>query len=53
MKTLSLVRLFRQRRTYWAAIKELSSFSDRELQDIGISRADIHTIAQQMSEEQQ
>ena len=53
MKVLSLGRLFRRRRTYRAAVKELSSFSDHELQDIGIVRADIRTIAHQMSKEQQ
>jgi len=51
MKMFSLARLLRRRRTYWTALKELSSYSDRELRDIGIDRADIHAIAQQMSEE--
>ena len=52
MKLLSLARFFRRRRTYWTVLQELSSYSNHELQDIGIDRADIHAIARQMSEQQ-
>ena len=48
----SLIRFFRARRTYWSVVQELSNYTDRELHDIGIDRADIHSIARQMSEEQ-
>ena len=34
-------------RRYREAVRELSQLSDRELQDIGISRADIESIARQ------
>ena len=53
MQILSLGRFFRRRRTYRTVLKELSSYSNHELHDIGIDRADIHTIARQMSQEQQ
>ncbi len=53
MQMLSLARFFRRRRTYRTVLKELSSYSTHELHDIGIDRADIHTIARQMSQEQQ
>jgi uncharacterized protein YjiS (DUF1127 family) len=48
----SLMRLLRARRTYWSVVQELSNYSDRELHDIGIDRADIHQIAQVASREQ-
>ncbi len=53
MKMLSLARFFRRRRTYRTVLQELSSYSNRELHDIGIDRADIHAIARQMSQELQ
>jgi uncharacterized protein YjiS (DUF1127 family) len=34
-------------RRYRDAVRELSQLSDRELSDIGISRADIQSIARQ------
>ena len=40
-----LTRLFQARRTYWSVVRELSTYTDRELYDIGIDRADIHSIA--------
>jgi uncharacterized protein YjiS (DUF1127 family) len=52
MIMLSLTRFLRRRRTYRTALQELSGYSDHELHDIGIDRADIHSIARQMSEEQ-
>jgi uncharacterized protein YjiS (DUF1127 family) len=53
MKILSLGRFFRRRPTYRTAVHELSGYSDHELHDIGIDRADIHEIARRMSENQQ
>ena len=53
MKMLSLARFFRRRRTYRTVLQELSSYSNHELHDIGIDRADVHAIARQMSQEQQ
>jgi len=53
MKMLSLARFLRRRPTYRTVLQELSDYSDHELHDIGIDRADIHAIARQMSEEQQ
>ena len=53
MKILSLGRFFRRRRTYRTVLQELSGYSDHELHDIGIDRADIHEIARRMSENQQ
>ena len=47
-----LTRLFRARRTYWSVVRELSNYTDRELHDIGIDRADIHAIARLASQEQ-
>jgi uncharacterized protein YjiS (DUF1127 family) len=51
MKILSLTRLLRRRRTYRTILQELWSYSDHELHDIGIDRADIHEIARRTSEE--
>ena len=48
----SLMRFWRARRTYWSVVHELSDYSDRELHDIGIDRADIHEIARLASREQ-
>jgi uncharacterized protein YjiS (DUF1127 family) len=41
----NIVRFMRERRTYWNVIHELSSYTDRELHDIGIDRADVNAIA--------
>ncbi len=41
----SLRRFMRARRTYWSVVHELSAYTDRELHDIGIDRADIHEMA--------
>jgi len=41
----NLIRFLRERRAYWSIVQELSAYSDRELHDIGIDRADIHEIA--------
>ncbi len=40
-------RFFRERRVYWSVMQELGSYTDRELHDIGIDRADIGQIARQ------
>ena len=52
MKMFSLTRFLRRRRTYRNVLQELSSYSDHELHDIGIDRADIHEIARRTSQEQ-
>jgi uncharacterized protein YjiS (DUF1127 family) len=38
-------QFFRDRRVYLSVIRELSTYTDRELQDLGIDRADIPHIA--------
>jgi uncharacterized protein YjiS (DUF1127 family) len=38
-------RYFHARHVYWSVVRELSAYSDRELHDIGIDRADIEAIA--------
>jgi len=48
----TLMRFLRARRTYWSVVQELSVYTDRELHDIGIDRADIHEIARVASQEQ-
>jgi uncharacterized protein YjiS (DUF1127 family) len=53
MKMLSLARFLRRRRTYKNVLQELSRYSDRELHDIGIDRADIRVIARETSQDQQ
>jgi len=49
---LPLTRFFRARRTYWSVVRELSEYTDRELHDIGIDRADIHSIARLAAQEE-
>ena len=51
MKLFSLSRFLRARKTYWSVVEELSHYSDRELHDIGIDRADVHEIATLASKE--
>jgi uncharacterized protein YjiS (DUF1127 family) len=51
MKKFSLTRFLRTRRVYWHVLQELSAYTDRELHDIGIDRADIHQIARLASQE--
>lgn len=41
----AIVRRFQDWRRYGLAVQELSQLSDRELADIGITRADIPRIA--------
>jgi uncharacterized protein YjiS (DUF1127 family) len=43
-------RYFRERRVYWDTMRELSTYTDRELHDIGIDRADIEHIARQAAQ---
>ena len=45
MMLFNIRRFFRERRAYWSVVQELAAYSDRELHDIGIDRADIHEIA--------
>jgi uncharacterized protein YjiS (DUF1127 family) len=45
MKLFNVMRFLRERRTYWSVVQELSNYTDRELHDIGIDRADIREIA--------
>jgi uncharacterized protein YjiS (DUF1127 family) len=45
-------RFLRARRVYWSVLQELSSYTDRELLDIGIDRADIPEIARLASREE-
>jgi uncharacterized protein YjiS (DUF1127 family) len=48
--SLSFVgRYFRARQVYWSVVRELSAYTDRELHDIGIDRADIYHIAREAS----
>jgi uncharacterized protein YjiS (DUF1127 family) len=44
-----LAKFFRTRQVYWSVLRELSAYTDRELHDIGIDRADIEKIAYQAS----
>jgi uncharacterized protein YjiS (DUF1127 family) len=53
MKMFSLTRFLRARRVYWSVLQELSGYTDRELHDIGIERADIREIARLASREQE
>lgn len=53
MIMFSLMRFLRARRAYWSTVQELSDYSDRELHDIGIDRADIHEIARVAAQERQ
>jgi len=46
-----LARLLHVRRKYWSVVRELSNYTDNELHDIGIDRADIHPIARLASQE--
>ena len=52
MKKFSFTRLLRARRMYWSVVQELSHYTDRELHDIGIDRADIYNIARLAAHEQ-
>jgi uncharacterized protein YjiS (DUF1127 family) len=45
MKLDFLRRYFRTRNVYWNVVRELSCYTDRELHDLGIDRADIPEIA--------
>jgi uncharacterized protein YjiS (DUF1127 family) len=40
-----IIRFLRSWRRYHQSLNELSQLGDRDLQDIGISRSDIHTVA--------
>jgi len=45
MKLTFFRRYFRARNVYWNVVRELSCYTDRELHDLGIDRADITDIA--------
>ena len=47
--TMGLGRRRAQDRAYRSTVRQLSAMSDRDLTDIGIHRANIHTIAQQVA----
>ena len=47
----SLRRFLRARNVYWNVVKELSYYTDRELHDLGIDRADIPDIARAASQQ--
>jgi uncharacterized protein YjiS (DUF1127 family) len=42
---MSIIRNFRNWRRYRDTVNELSRLSNRELNDLGITRAEIHSIA--------
>jgi uncharacterized protein YjiS (DUF1127 family) len=42
---MKLIRNYRNWRRYRDTVKELSSLSNRELSDLGISRAEIEVVA--------
>jgi uncharacterized protein YjiS (DUF1127 family) len=44
-------RYFHARHVYWNVVRELSTYSDRELHDLGIDRADIEQIARAASKD--
>jgi uncharacterized protein YjiS (DUF1127 family) len=44
---MNVARSFNNWRKYRQTVTELGRMSSRELQDLGISRADIHSIARQ------
>ena len=43
---MNLLRNFRNRRRYRDTVRELSRLSNRELSDLGITRAEIEAVAQ-------
>jgi len=47
--TMGLGRRHAQNQAYHSTVRELSAMSNRDLVDIGIHRADIHSIAQQVA----
>jgi uncharacterized protein YjiS (DUF1127 family) len=53
MKKFSISLFLQRRRTYRSVLRELSSYSDHELGDMGIDRVDIHKIARSAAQEQE
>ena len=43
---MNLIRNYRNWRRYRDTVNELSRLTNRELSDLGISRAEIHAVAQ-------
>ena len=52
MELTFLKRYFQQRKTYRRVFNELASCTDRELQELGFFRVDIHSIAMQAAQEE-
>ena len=46
-ETMNIARTINNWRKYRQTVNELGRMSSRELQDLGINRADIHSIARQ------
>ena len=44
-----LINRFQRWRRYRTTVRELQNLSSRELQDLGLSRDDIHRVARQAS----
>ena len=42
---MDLIKNFRNWRTYRQTVNELSRLSNRELNDLGIARSEIHSVA--------
>jgi uncharacterized protein YjiS (DUF1127 family) len=42
---MNLIRNYRNWRRYRETVNELTRLSNRDLSDLGIARADIHTVA--------
>ena len=51
MELTFLKRYFQQRKVYRRVFDELASCTDRELQELGFFRVDIHRIARQAAQE--
>jgi len=45
----NLVNRYQRWRRYRTTVRELENLTTRELEDLGISRADIHRVARQAS----
>jgi uncharacterized protein YjiS (DUF1127 family) len=47
--TPDLINRFQRWRRYRTTVRELQNLTSRELQDLGLSRGDIHRVARQAS----
>lgn len=43
---MEVIRNYRAWRRYRESVRQLSHLSDRDLQDMGLARGDIHAVAQ-------